>query len=139
MVVGKKIQNVTNLEEILVCANWITQNIKNSPEADDYLTRLLRNTDPNPKVTDSKSAIGKYLAEYVRVGASPRVNFHLEAVARVRAFFDDSMVIKPDHIKAVAKNVIVHRLVLKPGKEYKISKEEVFEEILRLTEMPPWN
>lgn len=137
-VVGKTIEEVSDLAEILACADWISRNVKNSPQADDYLTRLLRNTDPDQKVTDPHSKLGRYLAEYVLVGASPRVNFHLEAVARVRAFFDGSMIVKPEHVKTVARNVIVHRLFLKPGKEFKTTTEEVFEEILQMTEMPEW-
>lgn len=137
-IVGKSIREVSDLTEVLACADWINQHVKNSPQADDYLTRLLRNTDPEPDVTDPHSKLGRYLAEYVAVGASPRVNLHLEAVARVRAFFDGSLVVKPEHVKAVARNVVVHRLILKPGKEFKTTVEDVFEEILHMTEMPPW-
>lgn len=136
--VGKTIKKVSNLSEVLACADWITEHVENSPQADDYLSRLIRNTNPDQEVTDPKSELGRYLAEYVMVGASQRVNLHLEAVARVRAFFDGSPVVKPEHVKAVAKNVIVHRLILKPGKEFKTTPDEVFEEILRLTEQPPW-
>lgn len=137
-VVGKSIGEVSDLTEVLACASWINQNVKNSAPADDYLTRLLRNTDPDPEVTDPYSELGRYLAEYLQVGASPRVNFHLEAVARVRAFFDGSPTIRPDHVKAVAKSVIVHRLVLKRGKEFQTTREKVFEQILNMTEMPKW-
>ncbi len=136
--VGKSIKKVSTLEEILVCADWIFQNVKNSPQSDDYLTRLIRNTSPDPKVTDSHSKLGRYLAEYVSKGASPRVNLHLEAVARTRAFFEGSKIVTPNHIKAVASSVIVHRLILKPGKEFKTTPEEVFEKILEMTEQPEW-
>lgn len=137
-VVGKTIEEVGNLTEILACADWIGRHVKSSLQADDYLTRLLRNTDPDPAVTDPCSKLGKYLTEYVLVGASPRVNFHLEAVARTRAFFEEDIAIRPDHVKTVAENVIAHRLILKPGKEFKTTPEEVFKEILQMTEMPKW-
>ncbi len=138
-VLGLTIEPVSDLQEILNCAYWINQNVKISSMANDYLTLLLRNTDPNPEVTDPKSKIGKFLREYVRVGASPRVNFHLEGVARVHAFFsDDSLLVKPEHIKDIAGNVIEHRLLLAPGKEFKTTKQEVFAEILRLTDLPEW-
>jgi len=136
--VGKSIKKVSTLEEVLACADWIFKNIKNSPQSDDYLTRLLRNTVSDPKVTDSHSKLGQYLTEYIAKGASPRTNLHLEAVARTRAFFDGSMVVTPEHIKAVAGSVVVHRLILKPGKEFTTTPEEVFEEILQMTEMPKW-
>ena len=135
---GKSIQPVTDLYEISACADWIHHNIKLSGSADKYITKLLRNTDPDPRVTDSGSEVGKFLKEYVAVGASPRVNYHLEAVARSEAFFAGSNEVRPEHVKAVAKDVIVHRLILKPGKEFKTTKEEVFEEILKNTEKPLW-
>ncbi|MBI2063076.1 MAG: MoxR family ATPase [Candidatus Yanofskybacteria bacterium] len=137
-VIGKKIEQVTDLQEVLACAHWINMHVETSSMASDYLTRLLRNTDPNPKVTDPNTLLGKFLKENVAVGASPRVNFHLEAAARVRSFFDGSMEVRPEHVKEVAGNVIVHRLVLAPGKEYTTTKEIVFEEILAMTEQPKW-
>ncbi len=138
-VLGLSIEPVSNLQEVLNCSYWVNQNVKFSSVANDYLTLLLRNTDPSPKVTDPKSKIGKYLKEYVKVGASQRVNFHLEAVARAHAFFsDESLVVRPEHIKDISRNVITHRLLLTPGKEFQTSKEEVLEEILRLTGIPKW-
>lgn len=136
-VLGKSIDRVSNLKEILSCAHWINQQVRFSAEADVYLTQLLRSTDP--EVTDPHSELGKYLKEYVKVGASPRVNLHLEAVARVHAFFkDNSRVVRPEHVKDIASMVLAHRLMLMPGKEFKTTKRDVFEEILRMTRIPPW-
>lgn len=138
-VIGKTIEQVTDLEEILACAHWIEQNMKISERANNYLTQLLRNTDPDPDVTDPESTLGKYLNEYIEVGASPRTNFHLEAVAKVRAFFDGDMIVKPEHVKAVAESVIVHRLRLTPAKRRNTRKEDVFKRILEFTEIPKWS
>lgn len=137
-VVGKKIEPVTDLWKILACAHWININVRTTNAASDYLTRLLRNTDPNPRVTTPDSKLGKFLKENVAVGDSPRVNFHLEAASRVRAFFDGCMEVRPEHVKAVSRNVLVHRLVLTPGKEFTTTKEEIFEKILEMTEKPEW-
>ncbi len=136
---GKSIEQVSDLQEILACAHWINKNVKTSEPASDYLTQLLRNTDPNPKVTDPRSKLGKFLKQYVKVGASPRVNFHLEAAARARAFFAGSLIVRPEHVKSIAPNVITHRLLLTPGKEFKTPKEDVVDEILSFTDMPKWN
>lgn len=138
-VLGRTIKPVGELTDILNCAYWINQNVKFSPAANDYLTLLLRSTRPDPKINNPKSKLGKFLREHVRVGASPRVNFHLEAVVKAHAFFgDDSTVVRPEHIKDIAGNVIEHRLLLVPGMEFKTTKEEVFAEILRLTDIPKW-
>ncbi len=137
-IVGKSIKEVADLKEILDSADWIFYNVEFSEAAYHYRTLLIRHTDPDPKVNDSSSEVGRYLSDYVRVGDSPRVNLHLEAVARTHAFFAGSMVVKPEHVKAVAKSVLMHRLVLKPGKEFKTTKEEVFEKILQMTGQPEW-
>lgn len=135
-VVGKSISQVTTLEEILACAHHIFDNVKPHPLATRYRANLLRNTDP--ETVEGSLAFRHYVKDHIQVGATPRVNFHFEAVARAEAFFDGSAVIRPEHFKEIAKSVIVHRLRLTPGKEFKISKEAVFEEILLNTEMPKW-
>ena len=137
-IVGKSIKEVADLKEILACADWIFHHVEFSEAAYHYRTLLIRNTDPDPKINEPNSEIGQHLSAYVRVGDSPRANLHLEAVARTHAFFAGSMVVKPEHIKAVAKSVLMHRLVLKPGKEFKTTKEEVFEKILKMTGQPEW-
>ena len=76
--------------------------------------------------------------EYIRVGISPRVHFHIEAVARTFAFFNGDLKVTPDHIKAVARPVLAHRLVLREGMEFSVDKEELLEQILRDMEVPPW-
>ncbi|MBI4160361.1 MAG: MoxR family ATPase [Candidatus Yanofskybacteria bacterium] len=137
-VAGKSIERVSNLREILACAHWISENVTIHPRTDEYMTQILRNTDPDPKVTDPDSKLGRFLKEFVEFGASPRVNLHLETVARVRAFSEGDSVVRPEHVKAVVPNLILHRLFLKPGKEFQISKEEVLQHILELTELPKW-
>ncbi|MBI2063518.1 MAG: MoxR family ATPase [Candidatus Yanofskybacteria bacterium] len=135
-VVGKSINQITTLEEILACAHYIFENVKSHPFATEYRVRLLRNTDP--ETVEGKSSFRQYVKEHIRVGATPRVNFHFEGVARTQAFFDGNNEIRPEHFKKIAKPVIMHRLRLTPGKEFKVSKDEVFEEILENTMVPKW-
>lgn len=142
-VVGKSIKPVTNLAELLACAQYIFNEVDLSPRASEYLTLLLRNSNPpDPNRPDigknSPPELTEFVKNHVQVGASPRVNFHLEAVARVRAFFSGSNIIKPEHVKEVASEVISHRLRLVPGMEFETTKEKVFAKILELTEIPPW-
>jgi MoxR-like ATPase len=73
-----------------------------------------------------------------RPGGSPRVHFHIEAVARTFAFFNGDLKVTPDHIKAVARPVLAHRLVLREGMEFSVDKEELLQQILRDMEVPPW-
>jgi MoxR-like ATPase len=99
-----------------------------------YKVRLIRNTRPHRVV----GRAARTVKEYIRVGISPRVHFHIEAVARTFAFFNGDLKVTPDHIKAVARPVLAHRLVLREGMEFSVDKEELLDQILRDMEVPPW-
>ncbi|MCY4602374.1 MAG: AAA family ATPase [Acidobacteria bacterium] len=133
-VVGKHVEKLTNLYEVLDIARYIFDNVKISEYGQQYKVRLLRNTRPHR----AQGRVARTVKEYVRVGISPRVHFHLEAVARTFAFFNGDTVITPDHIKAVAEPVLAHRLVLKEGMEFSVVKEELLQKIIQDMEVPPW-
>ena len=100
-----------------------------SDYAQQYKVRLIRNTRPHRV----QGRAARTVKEYIRVGISPRVHFHLEAVARTFAFFNGDMVITPDHIKAVAEPVLAHRLVLREGMEFSVVKEELLQKVIEDT------
>ena len=133
-VVGKKVEKLTNLYEVLDIANYIFDNVTMSDYAQQYKTRLIRNTRPHRV----QGRAARTVKEYIRVGISPRVHFHLEAVARTFAFFNGDRIITPDHIKAVAEPVLAHRLVLKEGMEFSVVKEELLQKVIQDMEIPPW-
>ena len=91
-VVGKKVEKLTNLYEVLDIAQYIFDNVTMSDYAQQYKTRLIRNTRPHRV----QRPPARTVKEYIRVGISPRVHFHLEAVARTFAFFKGDLVITPD-------------------------------------------
>ena len=95
--------------------------------------RLIRNTRPHRV----QGRAARTVKEYIRVGISPRVHFHLEAVARTFAFFNGDTMITPDHIKAVAEPVLAHRLVLREGMEFSVNKEDLLRQIVADMEIPP--
>lgn len=145
-VVGKRIEEVTDLEEILTAARFIHHTVKPSSLEHSYRARLLQSTDPLTvsKVSDNRRLIS-FVQEHLLTGGSPRVNLHLEPVAQVEAFFEGSEIIKPEHIKAAARRVLTHRLRFRPEKEYKLEREfghhaqaHVLEEILAMVELPAW-
>ncbi len=133
-VVGKHVEKLTNLYEVLDIARFIFDNVKISDYGQQYKVRLLRNTRPHR----AQGRVARTVREYIRVGISPRVHFHLEAVARTFAFFNGDTVITPDHIKAVAEPVLAHRLVLREGMEFSVVKEELLQQIIQDMEVPPW-
>jgi len=143
---GKRIDEVTDLKEILSAGDFIHKTVQPTQMEHEYRARLMQATDPQTvaKVSDNKKLI-KFVEENIFVGASPRVHLHLEPVAQVEAFFDGSSVIRPEHIKSASRHVIPHRLKFNPTREYVLTKEFgsqakelVFEEILKMVELPKW-
>ena len=139
-VVNKKIEPVTDLIEMLAGSQFIYDDMKFSGSADEYLTRILRNTDPDPKVEKDTPSLAEFVKTHVEKekGGSPRVNFHLEAAARTHAFFAGDEIVKPEHVKAVAPSVVAHRLKLVPKIRHKKDARDVFAEILEDTKVPRW-
>ena len=139
-VVNKKIEPVTDLTEMLSASQYIYDTMKFSGSADEYVTRILRNTDPDPDVEKDTPALEEFVRTHVEKekGGSPRVNFHLEAAARTHAFFAGDEVIKPEHVKAVAPSVVAHRLKLIPKIRHKKNARDVFADILEDTRVPRW-
>ena len=133
-VVGRKVEKLTDLYEVLDIAQYIFDNVGMSDYAQQYKVRLIRNTRPHRVM----GRAARTVKEYIRVGISPRVHFHLEAVARTFAFFNGDMTITPDHIKAVAGPVLAHRIVLREGMEFSVDKDDLLQQILRDMEVPPW-
>ena len=133
-VVGKRVEKLTDLYEVLDIARFIFDNVAISDYGNQYKVRLIRNTRPHR--VEGRAA--RTVKECVRVGISPRVHFHLEAVARTLAFFSGDMLVTPDHIKAVAPYVLAHRLVLKEGMEFSTTREDVLDQVIRDMEVPPW-
>jgi MoxR-like ATPase len=87
-----------------------------------YLARVVRATRDNLKV---------------EVGASPRSGLMLLIAAKARAALQGRGHVLPDDIKAVAKPVLRHRLLLKPGAEVDgFTPDDVLDEILARTEIP---
>jgi MoxR-like ATPase len=87
-----------------------------------YLARMVRATRDNLKV---------------EFGASPRSGVMLLMAAKARAALHGREHVLPDDLKAVAKPVLRHRLVLKPGAEVDgFTADDVIDEILTRLEVP---
>ena len=133
-VVGKKVEKLTNLQEVIDIAHYIFDHVRMSEYGQQYMVRLIRNTRPHRV----QGRAARTVKEYIKVGISPRVNFHLEAVARTFAFFHGDLQITPDHIKAVAEPVLAHRLILREGMEFSVNKEDLLRTVVQQMEVPPW-
>jgi len=93
-----------------------------SPEVLSYVARLARATRSS---------------ERLRLGASPRAALALLAAARSLAAVRGAEWLSPDDVKAVARPVLRHRLVLRPEAELEgTTAEDVVEELLASVEVP---
>ena len=87
-----------------------------------YIGKVIRGTRENLKV---------------QVGASPRAGLMLLTAAKARAALQGRGHVLPDDIKAAAKPVLRHRLLLKPGAEVDgFTSDDVLDEVLARVEIP---
>ena len=73
-----------------------------------YLVRLVRATRPGVE----QGTLGRELSRYVEFGASPRASIHLFRCARITALLQGRDHVLPEDVKAMARPVLRHRLVL---------------------------
>ncbi len=93
-----------------------------SPEVLDYVARLTRES----------RALSR-----VRLGASPRAGLALLATARATAALRGAEWLSPDDVKAVARPVLRHRILLVPEAELEgATPDDVVEELLATVEVP---
>src|SRR5262249_44556424 len=115
------VQKVGGVQEMLAAQEEIRARTIRE-ELLGYITRLIRATRDNLKV---------------EVGASPRSGLMVLMAAKARAALHDRGHVLPDDIKAVAKPVLRHRLVLKPGAQVDgFSADDVLQEVLARLEIP---
>ena len=108
---------VTGLEE-LKAARRVVQHIYVDDKVRDYIVHLVHATrDPR--------AYGLHeLAPLVEYGASPRATLYLAIAARAHAFMHHRAYVTPDDIKAIAEDVLRHRVVI----TYEAEAEEITSE-----------
>jgi MoxR-like ATPase len=71
------------------------------------------------------------------LGASPRAAISLMAVAKAAAAMDGRDYVIPDDVKASARPVLRHRIILRPETDLEgITPDQVLEDVLRAVEVP---
>jgi len=90
-------------------------------------------------VTASRASDQKHLsfARYIEYGASPRATIYLYRCARVRAMFEGRTFVLPEDVKAVAFDVLRHRIVLSyEAQAEELSTDDVIRDILAAVSVP---
>jgi MoxR-like ATPase len=74
---------------------------------------------------------------YVRFGASPRASINFVRAAKAEAFFDGRGYVIPEDVKAVAYDILRHRVIVSFEAEAEgMTSESVIEKILNTVEIP---
>jgi MoxR-like ATPase len=77
------------------------------------------------------------ISEYIRFGASPRATIFLASASKARAFLNKRAYVVPSDIKAVAQDVLRHRILLSYEAEAEdITTEELISVILNNIDVP---
>lgn len=73
----------------------------------------------------------------VRYGASPRASINFVKAAKVEAFFDGRGYVIPEDVKAVAYDILRHRIIISfEAEAEEITPEKIIEDILNKVEIP---
>ncbi|MDA3810995.1 MAG: MoxR family ATPase [Spirochaetaceae bacterium] len=90
-------------------------------------------------VTASRATDQKHLSfiRYIEYGASPRATIYLYRCARVKALFEGRTFVLPEDVKAVAYDVLRHRIVLSyEAQAEELSTDDVIKDILAAVSVP---
>ncbi len=108
--------------EMIAAARNALRNVRVDDALVRYITSLVRRTREWPSVG---------------LGASPRGAIALLAVAKGIAALEGRDYVIPDDVKAVARPVLRHRVILKPEAQLEsISADQVVDDVLRSVEIP---
>lgn len=98
-----------------------------SPNIDRYIVALVMAT------RDPKRHEGSRLADWVRVGSSPRASIALDKCARASAWLEGRDYVTPDDVRGVVHAVLRHRLILSyDALAESVDADRVIDEILTL-------
>jgi MoxR-like ATPase len=97
----------------------------------DYVVHLILATrDPGSYRLDA-------LTPLIAFGASPRATIYLAQSAKAHAFLDGRGYVTPDDVKAVAKDVLRHRVIITYEAEAEgLSSDDIVDRVLQGVSVP---
>ncbi|ETW95856.1 MAG: ATPase AAA [Candidatus Entotheonella factor] len=127
------VQTVTSPQELVAMREHIKEMVYVSDQIKHYIVRLVRATrqpDACPGLQD--------LRHVIRLGASPRGGtLNLRKACRVLAFLHGRDHVLPEDVKALALDILRHRIILDMRAEGDgITTEDVVQQILEKVEIP---
>ncbi len=120
---------VLNAEDILK-ARDLVRKVYVDPKIQKYIVDLVY-------ATRTPAQYNLDLGELIRAGASPRASIYLAHAARVHAFLEKRAFVIPEDVKALAMDVLRHRLSLSYEAEaQELTTESLIERILNQIKVP---
>jgi MoxR-like ATPase len=127
-----KLRPVISVDEILAARAQVMNISDNvSGSALEYIVDITRATRPSDEsFARVHGAQGNYLADSIKLGASPRAEIAMRDFAAARAYCNDRDTISHDDIKAVARDVLRHRIILNPAVVNELTVDDVVSKVL---------
>jgi MoxR-like ATPase len=125
-----EVEAILSPEDILQLQSYVRK-VYIAEEIKEYIVRIAFATR-NP----SRFGLDE-LSPYIQYGASPRASIFLALAAKANALLEGRSYVIPDDIKAIAEDVLNHRLILTYEAEAEeVSPGEIIEKILSAVEVP---
>ena len=123
-------ESVATPEEILA-AQKLVREVYVDEKLRDYIVDIICAT------RDPKESGMARLADWIEFGASPRATIFLNLAARAHAFINRRSYVSPEDIKAIAPDVLRHRVILTYEAEAdEVTPEDVISQVLETIEVP---
>jgi MoxR-like ATPase len=123
--------NAVVTPEQLLNAQRVVGDIYIDPKVKDYMVSIVFAT------RDAPASGLKDLAGYIDYGASPRATIYLNLAARAHAFLRHRGFVTPEDVKAIAYDVLRHRVSLTYEAEAEnLTSEKIIQRILEKIEVP---
>ena len=124
------VSQVVTLDE-LVAARSAVQQVHLNDQLRDYIVHLILATR-NPKAYRMEA-----LSSLIAFGASPRATIYLAQAAKAFAFIEGRGYVTPDDVKAVAKDVLRHRIIITYEAEAEgLTSDEIIDRVLQGVAVP---
>jgi len=118
----KEIKPVLTAEEVITLQKLVRKEVSIADDLAKYIVRIVNLTRES---------------EEVYMGASPRASLWMTIAAKASAAMDGRTYVNPIDIQKVAKNVLRHRVLIKPEYEFDgTTSENIIDRILKHTPTP---
>lgn len=128
---GLKKPNVVATKEDILKARQLVKSVYVDERIREYIVNLVLAT------RDPASIKRNDLVSFIEVGASPRASIGLAQASKAHAFIQGRAYVTPEDVKAVAMEVMRHRLILSYEAEAEeVSAETIVQKILDSVDVP---